>query len=70
MSAWVSRVRAFWREIEPGLLVDRNNFIERWDGRGEGRAIAVGFEGFGVTLQLFFGRTPRADRQPHAGEEK
>lgn len=58
MSAWGSRARAFWREVEPGILVDRTSLIERWDSKGEGRATCVDFEGFGITFCLFIGRTP------------
>ena len=59
--AIISRLAAFWREVEPGLQIDRNSFVERWDGAGEGSATAVSFEGFGITLCLFIGRTPKRD---------
>lgn len=62
MRSIVSKVRAFWREIEPGIHVDRDNSIERWDACGEGRATSVTFEGFGVTGFIFIGLTPRRRR--------
>ena len=53
----------WWREVEPGLTIDRNNWIERWDARGEGRACCIAFEGFGLSLCLFVGRTPKPEDQ-------
>lgn len=53
------RLRAFWRRIEPGFTVDRDNLIERWDCAGEGRATSACFEGFGLTFSFFIGRTPK-----------
>jgi hypothetical protein len=51
--------RQFWQEIEPGILVNHDSFIERWDCRGEGRATAVSFEGFGLSFSIFIARTPK-----------
>jgi hypothetical protein len=56
--AIISRLTSVWRELEPGLQIDHDSFIERWDGTGEGPARAVSFEGFGITFCLFIGRTP------------
>lgn len=58
MAPIATRLRSFWRRIEPGLQIDRDNLIERWDCTGEGRATCVSFEGFGITFSLFIGRTP------------
>ncbi|WP_294390350.1 hypothetical protein [uncultured Sphingomonas sp.] len=55
-------LRRWWCAVEPGLTIDRDNSIERWDARGEGRAWSISFEGFGLTAQIFIGRTPEADR--------
>jgi hypothetical protein len=49
----------FWREIEPGIDIDRNNSIERWDCKGEGRATGISFEGFGLSVFIVIGRTPK-----------
>ncbi|MBB3347340.1 hypothetical protein [Sphingomonas sp. BK069] len=61
-TSFAARLRAFWRYIEPGIDVDRNNFIENWSATGEGRATAVSFEGFGISLFLTIGRTPKERR--------
>jgi hypothetical protein len=58
------RLRATWARIEPGIRIHRDNFIERWDGEGEGRASSIDFEGFGLSFILFIGRTPKK----HGGE--
>lgn len=55
-----ARLGAFWRHIEPGINFDLNNSIENWSATGEGRATSITFEGFGVTLFLVVGRTPKA----------
>ena len=52
---------ASWREIEPGLSVDRDNSIERWDGAAEGRATSICFEGFGISALICIGRTPKRE---------
>lgn len=57
-----ARLGAFWRHIEPGIHIDRDNFIENWSATGEGRATSVNFEGFGISLSLVIGRTPKAVR--------
>lgn len=66
--ALMQRLRAFWRRIEPGFTVDRDNLIERWDCAGEGRATCIAFEGFGLTFAFFIGRTPRF--QPYKQDER
>jgi hypothetical protein len=54
------RVRAFWREIEPGLQIQHDDSaIARWDAEGEGPGWSIDFEGFGISACLFIGRTPR-----------
>jgi hypothetical protein len=62
------RIRAFWRRIEPGLTINRDSFIERWDAAGEGPATAISFEGFGLSLSFFFARTPAF--QPYKQDER
>lgn len=58
----IARLKAWWAENQPGLHIDRENDIERWDGAGVGPATNLGFEGFGITFSIFIGRTPiRAD---------
>ncbi|WP_267349395.1 hypothetical protein [Sphingomonas sp. GM_Shp_2] len=64
----LTRLRGLWRRIEPGLQIDRDNLIERWDCTGEGRATCVSFEGFGITFSLFIGRTPRF--APHEASDR
>jgi hypothetical protein len=68
IGTFACRLRSFWRRIEPGFNVDRNNLIERWDCAGEGRATAISFEGFGVTFSFFIGRTPKF--QPYQRDER
>ncbi|MGY2732787.1 hypothetical protein [Sphingomonas sp. UYP23] len=55
-------IRHFWREIEPGIDIQHNSFIEAWNGEAEGPASVISFEGFGVTFLFFVGRTPKAVR--------
>ncbi|MDP1026286.1 hypothetical protein Q5H91_03605 [Sphingomonas sp. KR1UV-12] len=64
----MQRLRAFWRRIEPGITVDRANSIERWDCNGEGAAINIAFEGFGLSFSVFVGRTPPF--RPHRADER
>lgn len=60
MTRLLAQLGAFWRGIEPGLMIDPGNTIERWDGRGEGRAVAIAFEGLGFSFTFFIRRTPPA----------
>ncbi|TXC71243.1 hypothetical protein FSB78_10005 [Sphingomonas ginsenosidivorax] len=52
-------LRAVWEEIAPDFSYgyDRSG-LERWDGKGEGPCRHIGFEGFGLSFSLFFGRMP------------
>lgn len=56
--SFAQRIAAFWRHIEPGVQIDRNNTIENWAATAEGRATCIDFEGFGITFLFFVGRTP------------
>jgi hypothetical protein len=53
---------AFWDEIAPAFSYYYDSCgLERWDGKGEGPSRCVGFEGFGLSLSIFFGRMPRKE---------
>lgn len=55
-------LRETWDEIAPAFSYqyDRSG-MERWDGKGEGPCRHLGFEGFGLSFSLFFGRMPRKE---------
>ena len=58
MNHILSCLRGRWGGgIRPSIGVQRT-FIERWDGEGEGDARCISFEAFGITANLFIGRTP------------
>lgn len=57
------RLKAAWDEISPMIMYSYDSSgIERWDGKGEGPGRHFGFEGFGLSFSIFFGRMPKADR--------
>ncbi len=60
-SSFAQALAAFWRRIEPGFDA-HDSFVENWAATAEGPAKAIAFEGFGITLILFIGRTPKAVR--------
>jgi len=66
----LERLRAFWREIEPGLSIDRENEVSRWDDEGSGRGWCFDFEGLGVSCTIFIGRTPKRDPERSARRER
>lgn len=57
-----AQVRNFWDEIAPAISYQYDRAgMERWDGKGEGPCRHFGFEGFGLSLSVFFGRMPRKE---------
>lgn len=54
-----ARLRSAWNEIAPAITYSYDTQgLERWDGKGEGPCRHIGFEGFGLSFSLFFGRMP------------
>lgn len=47
--------------IRPSVAVQLA-VIERWDGEGAGAGKCISVEAFGITANLFIGRTPRKRR--------
>lgn len=57
--SFAQRLLAFWHEMAP--QIERgydSNGMERWDGLGEGPCRHFGFEGFGLSISIFYGRMP------------
>jgi hypothetical protein len=62
MTRFLDKLRDRWGGgIRPSIGI-QGAFIERWDGEGEGDARCISFEAFGVTANLFVGRTPAKRR--------
>jgi len=61
---WVARLRERWGgSIRPWVQFDRDPaMIERRDLQNSGPGYSFGFEGFGVSFMLFFGRMPDVER--------
>lgn len=58
----ISALRERWGGgIRPSVAI-QDTFIERWDGDGEGDAKCISIEAFGITANLFIGRTPGRHR--------
>lgn len=57
-----AQLRDFWDEIAPAFSYQYDRCgLERWDGKGEGPCRHIGFEGFGLSFSIFFGRMPRQE---------
>lgn len=57
--SFAQRMGAFYHEMAPAIMCSRDAAgTERWDGRGVGPGYHFGFEGFGISFSIFFGRMP------------
>jgi len=57
--SFAQRLKAVWDEMSPAIMRGYDKFgTERWDGKGEGPGRHFGFEGFGLSISIFYGRMP------------
>lgn len=60
--AFGAQLTAAWHEMAPAFSYQYDACgMERWDGKGEGPCRHIGFEGFGLSFSIFFGRMPRKE---------
>lgn len=57
--SFAQRLKAVWDEMSPAFMRGYDKAgTERWDGKGVGPGCHFGFEGFGLSISIFYGRMP------------